>query len=138
MTPYAMSAEMPRPIATPAAGGDPHLRSVREVSGYHLAATDGELGHVEDFILDDETWSIRYVVIDTRNWLPGRQVLISPSWVREVDWGLRKVSVDMTKQQVKDSPEYDPKMPINREYEARLYDFYGRTRYWQSDVGGAR
>lgn len=110
--------------------GDSHLRSVQEVAGYHIQATDGEIGHVEDFVLDDETWMLRYVVVDTRNWLPGKKVIVPPSWVESVDWTSEKVSVDFTREKVKNSPEYDPAAPVNREYEERLYDFYGRPKYW--------
>lgn len=109
---------------------DRHLRATKEVKGYHIDATDGEIGHVEDFIVDDETWTIRYVVVDTRNWLPGAKVLLSPVWVQSVSWPDRKVSVVVTTQEVKDSPKYDPSTPVNREYEVRLYDFYGRPKYW--------
>jgi len=109
---------------------DSHLRSAEEVMGYHIKATDDGIGHVEDFIADDETWTIRYIVVDTRNWLPGRKVLIVPEWIHSVDWWEKKVSVDLTKEQVKNSPEYDPTAPVNREYELRLYDFYGRPKYW--------
>ena len=110
--------------------GDDHLRSVDEVTGYHIQATDDEIGHVENFIIDDKTWIIRYMVVDTRNWLPGRKVLVTPVWITSVDWAESKVSVDLTREQVKDSPEYDPSAPVNREYEVRLYDFYGRPKYW--------
>jgi len=111
--------------------GDSHLRSVDEVAGYHIQATDGEIGHVEDFILDDLNWTLRYVVVDTRNWLPGRKVLVAPVWVDSVDWAKEKAIVDLTREDVKNSPEYDPAAPVNREYEARLYDFYGRPKYWK-------
>lgn len=111
-------------------GGDPHLRSVRAVSGYDISAVDGEIGHVEEFIVEDDTWALRYMVVDTRNWLPGRKVLVSPSWVEDLDWEEEKASVSMTKEQIEASPEYDPRTPINRDYEARLYDFYGRPVYW--------
>jgi len=70
------------------------------------------------------------MVVDTRNWLPGRKVLVTPDWIDSVDWVEDKVSVDLTREQVKNSPEYHPKEPVNREYEARLYDYYGRPRYW--------
>jgi len=110
--------------------GDPHLRSVDEVTGYHISAQDGDIGHVEEFVVDDETWILRYMVVDTRNWLPGRKVLLSPSWVDSLDWTEETASVAMTKEQIKASPEYDPRTPINRDYEARLYDFYGRPVYW--------
>ena len=66
--------------------GDPRLRSANEVINYRIGATDGEIGHVEDFIVDDETWAIRYMVIDTRNWLPGRKVLVAPQWIESATW----------------------------------------------------
>ncbi|MGD8627062.1 MAG: PRC-barrel domain-containing protein [Anaerolineae bacterium] len=109
---------------------DPHLRSTREVIGYHIQARDGTIGHLEDLIVEDESWFIRYLVVDTRNWLPGRQVLVSPTWVEQVDWVERLVHVDLGQETIKNSPEYDPTMPVNREYEVRLYDYYGRPQYW--------
>jgi hypothetical protein len=110
--------------------GDHHLRSVDEVTGYRIQATDDNIGHVEDFIIDDQTWTVRYMVVDTRNWLPGRKVLVAPLWITSIDWAESKVRVDLTREQVKDSPEYDPSTPVKREYEGRLYDFYGRPKYW--------
>lgn len=110
---------------------DPHLRSAEEVRGYRIQATDDDIGHVEDYIADDETWSIRYLVVDTRNWLPGRKVLVSPAWLGFVDWGSRTVEVLLRREEVEASPEYDPHTPVNREYETRLYDFYGRPKYWE-------
>jgi hypothetical protein len=111
--------------------GDPHLRSTREVIGYHIQARDGEIGHVEDFVIDDEAWFIRYLVIDTRNWLPGRKVTLAPTWAEQVSWFERKVHVDLNRETVKNSPEFVPSMPVNREYEVRLYDYYGRPYYWE-------
>lgn len=111
--------------------GDPHLRSVEEVTGYHIEATDGEIGHVEEFVLDEDTWVLRYMVVDTRNWLPGRKVLVSPAWVRGFDWPAQKAMVELTRKQVQASPGYDADKPINREYETQLYDFYGRPVYWE-------
>ncbi len=106
------------------------LRSTREVTGYRIHATDGEIGHAEDFILADQDWVLRYLVVDTKNWLPGRKVLISPSWIKKVSWSDSEVYVDLLREQIKDSPRYDPSNPINQEYETRLYDFYGRPKYW--------
>ncbi len=110
--------------------GETRLRSANEVTGYHLQATDGRIGHVADFIMDDETWTIRYLVADTRDWLPGRKVLVSPFWVVGLDWLENTMEVDLASTQIERSPVYDPEAPINREYEIRLYDFYGRPRYW--------
>jgi uncharacterized protein YrrD len=113
--------------------GDPHLRSTREVDGYHIEARDDEIGHVEDFIADTESWDIRYLVVNTHNWLPGRKVLVSPAWVQEVDWVARVVSVDLSRDTIAESPEYDPSAPVNRAYEGQLYDYYGRPRYWDRE-----
>jgi hypothetical protein len=108
-----------------------HLRSIKEVTDYHIQAADGEIGHVEDFVVDDETWALRYVVVDTRNWLPGRKVLVSPQWATAVNWAEKKLWVDLTTGSIKKSPKYEPSAPINRDYERMLYDYYGRPVYWE-------
>lgn len=109
---------------------DVHLRSVNEVAGYYIEAEDGNLGHVDDFIVDDESWTIRYMVIDTRNWWPGKKVLISPQWVSDVVLSESRVYVDLPREQIKASPEYDGSPLISREYESRLYGHYQRSGYW--------
>lgn len=119
-----------RPVESDTKAVESHLRSTAEVNGYHIEARDGEIGHVEDFILDDETWTLRYIVVDTKNWLPGRKVLVSPHWIKSVDWASSKVTVDLTREEIEKSPPYDPSAPVNREYELQLYDFYGRPKYW--------
>jgi uncharacterized protein YrrD len=85
---------------------DPHLRSTNAVSGYHIQATDGEIGNVEDFIIDDEAWAIRYLIINTRNWWPGKVVLVSPKLIKQVSWDESKVFVSLTREAIKQSPEY--------------------------------
>jgi hypothetical protein len=84
--------------------GDPHLRSIAAVTGYHIHATDGEIGHVEDFLVDDAGWSIRCITVDTRNWWPGERVLISPCSVREINWADRLIHLNVNRQKVKDGP----------------------------------
>ncbi|NIR49325.1 PRC-barrel domain containing protein [candidate division KSB1 bacterium] len=111
---------------------DPHLRSTREVESYRIQASDSEIGHVEDFIIDDEHWILRYIVVDTRNWLPGRKVLVAPPWIEEIVWAEANVFVDLPRDHIQNAPEYDPSAPIDREYEDRLYDYYDRQKYWQS------
>lgn len=106
--------------------GDPHLRSARELIGYHVEATDGEIGHVEDIIIDDDRWSVQYVVVDTRNWWPARKVVMLPMWVSGVSWDLRQVQFDLPKETIRNGPEYNPAAPINEQDETRFYDYYGR------------
>jgi hypothetical protein len=116
--------------AEPDEPGDPHLRSSKDVIGYGVTGTDEPVGHVEDLIVDDEGWEVRYLVVDTRNWLPGRKVLIAPEWVERFDWGEYTAALRLTRAQIEAAPEFDASAPVNREYETRLYDFYGRPTYW--------
>jgi PRC-barrel domain len=113
--------------------GDPHLQSANKVIGYYIGANDGDIGHVEDFVVDDEGWYIRYLVIDTRNWLPGKKVLIDPRWIEGVSWAESKVSIALPQGAIKNSPEYDPNTPLDRAYETQLYDYYDRPTYWKND-----
>lgn len=87
--------------------GDPHLRSTASVTGYYIHATDGEIGHVADYIVDDETWTLRFVLVDTRNWLPGKTVLLSPRSITRVEWANSMVYVNLSRDSVKQSPEFD-------------------------------
>lgn len=123
--------EQANQVGNPPETGTNTLRSSDEVMGYHLHAQDGEVGHVEDFIVDSKPWTLRYMVVDTHNWLPGRKVLIAPDWITTIQWEHRAVAVDLSREGVKGSPEYKPSEPINREYEARLFDYYGRPVYWR-------
>ncbi|HUD48149.1 MAG TPA: PRC-barrel domain-containing protein [Candidatus Baltobacteraceae bacterium] len=110
--------------------GDPHLRSVKEVTGYHIHASDGEMGHIADFIVDDVGWGIRYLVVATYNWLPAKKVLISPQWLGEIHHWERDVHVALTKDSILQCPEFHAGGLVNREYEERLHDYYGRPGYW--------
>ncbi len=111
---------------------DSHLRSVREVINYRIDANDGDIGHVEDFLIDDQNWIMRYMIVDTRNWLPGKQVLIALHWIEAVQWDLRSISVNLPRQKIKESPEFDYEMPVSREYETQLFDYYQRPGYWKA------
>lgn len=122
--------ESARQDTLPPEAGTDVLRSVDEVTGYHIQATDDDVGHVEDFIVDDVSWKLRYIVVDTRNWLPGRKVLVAPDWIESVRWADGMVSVSLSRAEIRESPQFDPTVPINREYETRLYDYYGRPVYW--------
>jgi hypothetical protein len=109
---------------------DPHLRSTYAVSGHHIQATDGEIGHVEDFIIDDETWAIRYLIVNTQNWWPGKKVLVSPQWIERVSWHESKVFVNLSCKTIKQSPEYSEESLLTRDYEFGLHQHYNRQGYW--------
>jgi len=113
---------------------DSHLRSTGAVTGYHIEAEDGEIGHVAGFVVDDETWAIRYIEVLTRNWWPGKKVLVSPSWIQKVSWTESKVYVGLWRDAIKSAPEFGESAPITREYEDRLYTHYGRPPYWLQDA----
>jgi len=125
-------------IDTPDEDNDPHLRSMREVLGYRIQGSDEEVGHVEDLIVDDVAWTIRYLAVDTRNWLPGKKVLVALPWIDQISWPESTVSVKLLRETIKNSPEWRPAQPINREYEAALYDHYGRPTYWTEQTGTER
>ena len=108
-----------------------HVRSCDEVVGYQVSATDGEIGKISDVIVDVTTWKVRFFVVDTGKWLPGRKVLIDTEWLLNFSVKNKTVDVSLAKDQVKDSPEFDPKSPVNRFYEVALYDYYGKPRYWE-------
>jgi hypothetical protein len=109
---------------------DPHLRSCNAVKGYHIHASDGDIGHVSGMLIDDETWAVRYLIIDTSNWWLGHQMLVAPQWIEGISWADHTVSIRMTRQAVENAPAYDPTAKLAREDEARLYEHHGRTGYW--------
>jgi hypothetical protein len=109
---------------------DPRLRSTHDVSGHHIQAKDGEIGHVEDFIIDDETWMIRYLIVDTLNFWEGKKVLISPRWIKRVSWDKAKVFVNLSRAAIKQSSEYIEGSPLSREYEVALHQHYNFQGYW--------
>jgi hypothetical protein len=133
---YGYVAPAPAPVAErvgyePRRSGDPHLRSVNEVTRYYVEGSDHEVGHVEDFLVDSDDWAVRYLIVDTKNWFPGKHVLVAPSWVEAIDWGARTMRMSHTRDEIKNAPEYDPTRMIERAYESRLHRHYGRSEYWQ-------
>jgi hypothetical protein len=109
---------------------DSHLRSSEAVTGYHIEAFDGEIGHVDGFVMDDKAWAVRYIEVATRNWWPGKKVLVSPSWIQRVSWTDSKVFVALSREAIKNSPEFVESTSITREYEDRLRRHYGQPPYW--------
>ena len=110
--------------------GDPHLRSCKAVTGYHIKARDGEIGHVQGGIVDEESWAIRYLIVDTSNWWLGHKVLIAPPWIQEVSWVDSTVAVNLSRQAIRDAPAWDSALPPDREQEIDIYKHYDRTGYW--------
>ena len=113
---------------------DHHLRSTYEVSGYYIHAKDGELGHVEDFVIDDATWAIRYLIVGTRNWWPGKKVLVSPRWIERVSWSESKVFINLSRETIQQSPEYTEETLLTRNYEIGLHRHYNRQGYWDDEL----
>jgi sporulation protein YlmC with PRC-barrel domain len=109
---------------------DCHLRSSNAVIGYQVHATDGDIGHIDDLLVDDQTWAIRYLVVNTHRWWSGRRVLVAPRWIDDVSWSMARVSVDLTRDAIKSAPPYDSEAEFDRQREQALHDHYDRPGYW--------
>ena len=107
------------------------LRSAKEIIGYGVQARDGDIGHIDDLVIDDETWVLRYLAVDTRDWLPGKKVLVAIQWLEAINWLEKKAATELSRGEIKESPPYDPSAPVNREYEDRIFDYYGKPKYWE-------
>jgi hypothetical protein len=118
-------------LAARRAEADPHLRSAADVRGHTIQATDGSLGHVEDFLVEADTLAIRYLVVDPISWWPGKHVLVSTDWITGVSWDDRSVEISLIKDAVRNAPEYDPSTPLERAYETRYHRSLGRPGYWE-------
>lgn len=110
--------------------GDPFLRGSEEVIGYNIKADDGDIGHVEDFIFDNDSWMIRYMVVDTKTFLAGKKVLVALPWIKDINWMGSNVRVGLKKESIENSPEYDPDVNIDKDYEERLHQHYDKSMFW--------
>lgn len=104
--------------------GDPHLRSIHAITGYGIHATDGEIGAVEDILIDDAGWTVRYLMVDTGNWWPGERVLISPRSIRKIDWVEKLIYLNVDRETVKKSPPYDPAITVDGAYDEKYLAYY--------------
>lgn len=131
------SGYLPPTALDPAAANEDVLTtsifSGRDIRGYHIHALDGEIGHVDDFIIDEDTWSVRYLQIDTSNWIGGKTVLLSTRWIQRIDPADGKIHVEVTKDRIENSPQFDPGQPIDRVFEERLHQHYGLPAYWERE-----
>ena len=129
-----IASQQNRTDTNPGASNDTHLRSTKAVTGYHVEAADGDIGHVHGFVFDEEAWAIRYIILSTTNWWPGKKVLVSPAWIKKVSWGENKLFTSLTREAIKDAPEYIESRKISREYEDDLFAHYGQPPYWQNET----
>lgn len=126
----------------PREGEDSHLRSVNEMAGFHgylVQGLDRAFGHIEQFIFEEPSWAIRYLVADTRNWWPGKHVLLAPQWISWISWTEERVYVDFDRETIERAPAYDASAELTRDYEQRLFAHYNRQPYWEktAEVTGA-
>jgi hypothetical protein len=116
---------------------DPHLRSANAIRDYGIRANDGEIGHVQGLLVEEDTWTVRYLIVNTSNWWVGHRVLIAPAWIEEVNWFDSTISVDLTRQRVQEAPVYDFAETLNRQQEVRLLEHYGRGACWTGKIPAA-
>ena len=109
---------------------DPNLRSLNHVSDYAIQSKDDKNSYIDDFMIDDTTWQIRYLVNDPHAWLPGNKFLLSTQWIESISWKQSTVFVSVTSDMIKDSPAYDGKMMIDRDFEIKLHAYYDKKGYW--------
>jgi hypothetical protein len=109
---------------------DLHLQSANSVMRYYVHATDGDIGHVQGILVEEETWAVQYIIVNTSNWWLGHDVLIAPEWIEDLYWAESQLMVALTRDSIRRAPSYDSKRPITREQEQLLHDFYGHPGYW--------
>jgi hypothetical protein len=110
--------------------GDAHLQSAEDVRGYNIEGSHAGIGFITDFLVDDETWEVRYLVVDTSHWWWRKTVLVAPNWATQISWDERKMFVTLSRDAVKRSPPWNGAAGIRREYEVLLHDYHRRPGYW--------
>lgn len=129
---YIDQSEFDRWHAVHAEPSDPHLLSTNDTHGKHIHTSDGGAGHVHSFIIDSETWSIRYLVIDTHNLYPGKKILIAPEWIEYINTNERKIYLKLQRNAVLNAPKYQEDEELNRDYEEALHEHYNTKGYWET------
>lgn len=124
--------------ATVPAPSDVHLRSTQEVTGYAVAAQDDDIGHVTDFLVDDETWRIRCLAVGTRDWWPGKQVLLPLDWVGEISWLDQTVTAEVTQYQIRNAPSWEPDKPFSPAFLGQLARYHARQEFGMQESQAGR
>jgi sporulation protein YlmC with PRC-barrel domain len=118
---------------------DANLLSLNEISGYHIEASDGSIGHAADWFIDTSNWEIAYLMIDTRNWLPGKKVAVDKAWVNDITWHDRMIRVELNKEEIGDSPEYHGEKILDRDFINNLSNYHEwLSKKWQRKLNLAR
>jgi hypothetical protein len=116
---------------------NPHLRSLVEVTGYRIRGSNDQVGHLVDLLADDQSWALRYLVVDPRSWWPSKKVLLPPGSVEGFDWQHREVRASASRERIREAPLWNPETPLSREDESRIHGHYGLAPYWSEAPGPA-
>lgn len=106
------------------------LHSVKDVQDFQVAARDGDVGSLEEFLFDDRDWRIRYLLVKSGGWATARKILVSPLAIKEIDWEDESLTLDLTFQQIQQCPPWEADKPVSRQYEAEFARHYGYSFYW--------
>lgn len=126
----AVNREMAKRVWAEHQNDDPHLRSCESLIGHHIHATDGEIGHVSTLLVDEKTWAVRYMVVDTSNWWMGHRVLVAPQWIKSISWADESVTVNVTRDRIQTAKDFDSTAELNTEREVQLYRHHQQNSYW--------
>lgn len=110
------------------------FRSLEDLMGASMIAMDGEIGKICNFLFDDQSWKIRYCVVDVGHWLARREVLISMSVIDQPDWKTKTLRARLTKEQLRNGPDVDSKKPVSRQQEIAMREYFGWPAYWDTVV----
>jgi hypothetical protein len=114
---------------TPPVDGGHRLHGVVSIKGFAVHASDGDIGHVENLLADESNWEIRYLVVATRSWWPGKIVQLAPYAVKDIDWFDRRINVNVSREQVKSAPEWDPLAMMDKAREDEFHGHFGWPGY---------
>jgi hypothetical protein len=135
MYPMDLAISPDKLTGEPPESAESHLRSTEAVTGYDVEASDGAIGHIDGFVIEENVWAVRYIEVATRNWLPGKKVLVSPAWIAKMSWAESRVYTSLSRDAIAGAPDYNESRPITREYEDLLYSHYGHPAYWLQAAG---